>query len=148
MNTVEFFLDFLDNIDVIQCKMIPNHWGEFNINNDKIFYKFVYSVVLRYKMSDICCNKEIDSSIVKELIIFDYNGELWYLDVNEVFTIEGDPWKLGNNVHLGNDKRLADTWNQYYQPIMASYNGKCKKLDSWKDFLVAYDKAIINILEL
>ena len=148
MINIEILIDLIDDIDLVKSEMISNYWGKFDIEGNEIYLNNLYSVVLRYARARENCRHYIEASIVKELIVFEYKGDVWYLDVNEIYLIEGDPWGLGDNVHYNQDKTLADTWNEYSKPNMTTFYGKFRKLTSWKDFIVAYHDAIHTRLEL
>lgn len=68
----------------------------------------LYDVILKDDKIEMYGREPIESSIIKQLIMFEYDGKIWYIDTNFVHKLNNDPWNI--------DNCEDENWNVYYVP--------------------------------
>lgn len=120
----ETFSDFVPSKDIVV--------------DGKIIYPDNFMIAVVTNLSEAITYNCI---IAKQVIMFIYNDKMYYLDMQDVFDVYGDPFNLGSNIITMN---LDDNINnQYYIPIIASFTGNAYEI---QDVYSIYNKA--NIYDL
>ena len=120
--------NFTGNMKIVKCEEITNYWGYVMMpDGEKILPKTLWSIVISINMTDMCNRFPIDCSTVAEFITLLHGNELYYLDVDEVYEVFGDPWNIGDNYDPRGDA-FAKTWNTYLIPNMRTFNGEVSLL--------------------
>ena len=68
----------------------------------------LYDVILKDNRIGMYSRDPIESSIIKQLLMFVYDGKLWYIDTNNVHKLNNDPWNI--------DDCEEENWIVYYVP--------------------------------
>lgn len=116
-----------DNELMFFKNMFPNGflYQQTKISIDSVS---LYKALLKYEkyiMSDDNIQKE--NSIVKEVILFNYNNFVYFLDTDYAFDLIGNPWNMVSNED-------GFTYNNYYMPnflyqqYTLDFNGYCNVL--------------------
>lgn len=79
------------------------------VDGKKITPTALYDVILKEYGYDMYCRMPIESSIIKQLIMFVYDNKLYYINTDTVVELENDPW----NIDKYNE---CDSWNTYVIP--------------------------------
>ena len=120
--------NFTGNMKIVKCEKITNYWGYVMMpDGEKILPKTLWSIVISNNMTDMCNRSPIDCSTVVEFIAMLRGNTLYYLGVEEVYEVFGDPWNIGDNYDPRGDS-FAKTWNTYLIPNMRTFNGEVSVL--------------------
>lgn len=112
------FLNFGDGIyDLKVLKCVQKNMISFQeivsrirtVDGKKITPTALYDVILKEYGDDMYCRIPIESSIIKQLIMFVYDNKLYYINTDTVVELGNDPW----NVDKYNE---CDSWNTYVIP--------------------------------
>lgn len=140
--------NFTGNLRFVKCEKITNHklLGYVMMpDGERILPKTLWSIVISNNMTDMRNRSPIDCSTVAEFIAILYGDELYYLDVEEVYEVFGDPWNIGDNYDpRGN--LYTETWNTYLIPNMRTFNGEVSLLIP--DELCIYNYSILPTHEM
>ena len=122
----------------LRCKgHIKNKWGELVLpDGTTINPKELQIARIMHECEDMCCREPIDEHIFSAFYVVLHEGELYYLDVDEVIFLRGDMWDYGNNTNR------YETWNSYVVPNMNTCNHHLYplKYDDYAAFTWFHDK--------
>lgn len=163
IKTIENYMDWNDplmngELSVEKCDEIINYWGKLTMPDGVVITpQTLWSVVISDNGWDMCCRDYISEAHVTAFIIVVYKDELYYLDVNKAYDVQGDMWDLGKNCDPEYEiidgvrfeyRATLDTWNTYIIPDMSTYNGKIIKMIKNTDCVFAFSKKTIETVRM
>ena len=101
----------------LRCKdRITNKWGELILPDGKtIKPKKLQLVRIFHECGDMYCREPIEEHTICAFYVVMHEGELYYLDVDNIIELQGDMWEYGSNMN-------NETWNSYIVPDMTTCN--------------------------
>lgn len=163
IKTIENYMDWNDpfmngELSVEKCDEIINYWGKLTMPDGVVITpQTLWSVVISDNGWDMCCRDYISEAHVTAFIIVVYKDELYYLDVNKAYDVQGDMWDLGKNCDPEYEiidgvrfeyRGTLETWNTYIIPDMSTYNGKIIKMIKNTDCVFAFSKKTIETVRM
>lgn len=119
---MEFILNNFDLNDYERQELrykdrITNKWGNLMLPDGRTINPNELQIVrIMNECQDMYYRNPIDEHTFCAFYVVLYEGELYYLDVDEVIFLRGDMWDYGNNTNH------YETWNSYVVPNMNTCN--------------------------